>query len=814
MQDSARVVVVGGGCVGVSILYGLAKRGWRDCLLLERTQLAGASTRLAGGVIPTYVRSDALSRLINKTIDIYKGLEAETGLAVDWHNCGQMRIARNPARLDEYKSYMNTADAIGANAALLSPEAAVALWPLIESKEGIYGALYHPDDGYVGPTDVTMSLAKGARDRGARIRQNTKVTDIRRLPGGEWNVVTSGGSVVCEHVVLATGTYARQSGALLGLDIPALPVIVQYWITDSVPEIVERKRQGLPEMPITRDDHFLGYVREQGDGLMFGTYERPQDLQLFAVHGVPDDYDGEMLPPDFGAHAWGFERGCEVMPALARTGIKSNVRGPMQMTADGLPLVGPAWGLKNVWLAEGVPGGILWGGTIGHTLSEWIVEGETTGDLNELDPRRFGDHATKQWTKLKAVEIWGTHSDIIAPGTELPAARPARTSPSYDLLREQGAVWGAVNGWEVANWYAPEGVEPVDRLGYRRTPIARYIDEEAGAIRHAAGLVELTDSAKFEVSGRGAAGFLDREFATALPAVGHVAAGYQLFGGGGVRAAYTVARLEHDLFYLVSGARTERLNFDALWRLLPDDGTVLLRNATMERGAIAVTGPHARAVLQPLIETSLSNDDFPLATVAIASAGLASDVRMLRTSLAGELGWELYAPIAYQRHLIERLLDLGTPHGLRLVGRRALNPLRLEKSYAVAGPDLNVEISALEAGLASSIAFDKGDFAGRGALMRQGNEGHLRRLVTLAIDTGGEASVLGHEGVYCDGRIAGRITSGAYSGELGYDVALALLPAEIATPGIALRVPILDAMVAARVIPDSPYDPDNTRCLM
>ncbi len=813
MQDHARVVVVGGGCVGAGVLYGLARRGWGDCILLEKAQLAGASTRLAGGFIPTYVRSDAASRLINRTIAIYEGLEADTGQGIGWHKCGQMRLARDQVRLDEYRSYMNIAEAVGANAALLSPEEAIALWPLIENKEGILGALYHPDDGYVGPTDVTMAMAKGARDRGAKIHQETRATGFSRLPGGEWKVFTTAGDITCEHIVLATGAYARQTGAMLGLDIPAVPVVVQYWFTDAVPEVAARKRQGLSEMPIMRDEHFLGYMREEGDGLMFGTYERQEDLQLFGVDGVPEDYNGDPMPADFDAHAWGFERAIEVVPALGRTGIKENIRGPMQMTADGMPLVGPAFGLTNVWLAEGVPGGILWGGAIGHALSEWIVEGGTSIDMNELDPRRFGDHATKEWTKLKAVELWGAHSDLILPGQELPAARPAKTTPSYDRLTGLGAVWGAANGWETANWYAPAGVSPVDELSYRAGRHGRYVGEEAAAVRSAVGLVEMAGTAKFEVSGSNAASFLDHVFATALPPVGMAAGGYQLFDNGGVRAAYTVARLDENLFYLTSSPRAERLNYDELWRRLPKDASVELRNVTTERGCLAVTGPAARTVLSGLAETDLDRGAFPQAAVRIANVGLARDVRLIRASSTGELGWEIHVPTAYERHLLDCLLAHGGPHGLRLAGQRALNGLRLEKSYPAVGPDLNCGISALEGGLDAAIAFDKGDFIGRDALLAARERGVARRLATLAVEAGG-AGVLGHEGVYRHGKLAGRITSGGFSHHFGHGIALALLPPHLCEPGTELSVPLLDMWCAARVMPNSPYDPENLRCLL
>ncbi|TIX61754.1 MAG: FAD-dependent oxidoreductase, partial [Mesorhizobium sp.] len=445
MVSSFRAVVVGGGCVGTGILYGLAKRGWTDVALLERTQLTAGSTWHAAGLIPSYARSRNVGRMIARSIEIYEGLEAETGQSVGWHKCGQLRIANTRDRLDEYKSYMDVAEVQGLRARIVSPAEAREIWPLLDNKD-MLGALYHPDDGHIAPADVTQAMAKGARDLGAKVHLDTEVVGFERMPGGEWKVNTSRGDILCEHVILATGNYARQTGAMLGLDIPAIPIVHQYWITEAVPEIVERKRLGLPEMPILRDEGYEGYLREEGDGLLFGPYERTEQLKLFAENGVPEWFGADLLDEDFDAVSWNWERASELVPALGRAGIKRNVRGPFQMTADELPLMGQAWGLENVWLAEGVPGGILWGGAIGYYLSERIVEGGNSIDTAELDPRRFGHYANKNWTRAKVREAWGTHAVQHYPGQDMPAARPQKTAPSYDRLSQLGAVWDVLNG--------------------------------------------------------------------------------------------------------------------------------------------------------------------------------------------------------------------------------------------------------------------------------------------------------------------------------------------------------------------------------
>lgn len=809
MQKHARAVVVGGGCVGAGILYGLARRGWSDIALLERTQLTAGSTWHAAGLVPSYTRNFNIGRMIARTIEIYEGLEADTGQSVGWHKCGQLRLANSRERLDEFKSYMSVAEAQGTKAALLTPEEARKLWPLVTG-EAMLAALYNPDDGHIAPADVTQAMAKGARDRGAKVYLETEVKGFERTPSGEWKVKTNKGDITCEHVICATGNYARQTGALLGLDIPAIPIIHQYWITDAIPELVERKQKGLPEMPILRDEDVEGYVRQEGDGLMFGPYERTERLKLFAEDGVPDWFGADLLEEDFDAVSVNWERAVELLPVLGKAGIKANVRGPFQMTADELPLMGPAWGLENVWLAEGVPGGILWGGAIGYYLSERIVEGQNSIDVSDLDPRRFGDHANKDWTRQKVREAWGTHALLHYPGESLPAARPQKTTPAYDRLTALGARWGVLNGWEIANWYAPKGVELPDSYSWRWTPYDKYIGEEVHAVRNGVGLVDISPMTKFEVRGPSAAKWLDGILANRLPKKGGVKLCHQLTKSGGVRAEHMVARLADDVFYLISTPRAERWNLDELTKLLPDDGSVQLHNVTNDRGCFTIVGPKAREVLQAVTEIDLSNAAFPWFTLRSGTVGLASDVRILRVNYEGELGWELYHPLAYQRHLLDELLAAGEKHGLRLVGLYALESLRLEKSFRAMYRDMNPELTAWESGLDRFIALDKGDFIGRDALLRQKAGGIARRLATLKIESQG-ASAIAHESIYHQGRLVGRVTSGGFAHTLGHDVAFALLPVELGAVGTELEVPILAERRKARVIADSPYDPESLR---
>ena len=812
MLSQARVVVVGGGCVGVNILYSLASMGWRDVILLERTELTAGSTWHAAGLIPLYSFSYAFGRVIGKSIDKYEGLEAETGQAVGWHKCGQLRVANTRDRMDEYLSYAAIAETQGIRAEILGPAEIKELWPLYEPGPDLLGGIYNPDDGHIAPADVTQALAKGARDKGATIERHCEVTAIEALPDGEWLVRSTKGDIRCEHVVTATGNYAQQTAGLLGLELPALPILHQYWVTEPVAALQERQKAGLPEMPVLRDETINGYVREEGEALMFGPYERPENLELFAYDGVPPGFGADLMPEEFESVEKNWEIAVEKVPTLGEVGIRRNVRGPICTTPDNLPLLGPAWGRRNLWLAEGFSGGILMPGGLGDYLAEWIIEGEPSIDLSEVDPRRFGPHANKRWAAPKVREAFGNNFGIHFPGYEWTASRPAKTMPCYDRLSARGAVWGAVYGWETALWYAPKGVVAKDIYNYREFNYFPHVASEVQAVRENVALLEMTSMAKFEVSGPGAAAWLNRILANRAPGkVGQIALSHLLTEKGGVRAEFTVTRLADAHFYLVATPRGERHDLDCLEKLLPKDGSVQLRNTTYERGCFTLVGPRSRDLLQGLTDCDLSNEAFPWLTGQTAAVGWASDVRMLRVNYEGELGWELYHPICSQHHLLDLLLEAGDHHGLRLAGNRAIESCRLDKSYRAMYRDLNIEYSALEAGLDRFIRFDKNeDFIGRAFLEKQKAEGLARRLVPLRVETV-DADAFMNEGVYRNGRLVGRVTSGAHSHTLGHCVSMAYLESGEAVVGQELEIPLLGERRKATVLSESPYDPKNFR---
>ena len=515
----------------------------------------------------------------------------------------------------------------------------------------------------------------------------------------------------------------------------------------------------------------------------------------------------DLLPEDFDAVETQWGKAIERVPVLGEVGIKSNTRGPCQMTPDGLPLVGPAPGRTNLWLAEGVPGGLVWGGAIGKRLAAWMLQGDPGLDLSEIDARRFGTFVSKRWTMAKVHQAWGTHMEVHIPGEDRPAARPAKTAPSYDLLTAKGAVWTVLDGWEFPRWFAPSPALAVPEHGFRRTNHMDYVQAEVRAVRQAAGLIDMAPMTKFTVKGPGAAAWLDGILANKLPSVGRVGLSVACNAQGGIIAEYTVIRHAENDFYLVSTPAGEVTNWDELTRLLPRDGSVALQNVSEQMGVLALSGPLSREILQPLTDTDLSNAAFPWLAARRGEVGLARDVTLVRVAYTGELGWELHHPMSYNRHLVDLLLKAGEPRGMRLFGTEAIESLRLDKGYRAIHRELAWDISPLEAGLERFVQLDKA-FIGRDAIAAQKAAGVKRRLVTLKLPAG-ETSVLAHESVWQEGRLIGRVTSGGWSYHLGHDVALALIAADKALPGTKVQVHIHNEMRDGEVVADTLYDPQN-----
>jgi dimethylglycine dehydrogenase len=814
MKTHCRVVVIGGGVVGVSTLYHLALKGWTDAVLLERAELTAGSTWHAAGLLPLFNMSYTVGQLHKYSVDLYKRLPEETGQDVSFHVTGNLRLATNRARMDEYQKYCGTANTIGVPFQIIGPKQVKDLWPLVELGDGagtanIVGALYHPDDGHIAPADLTMALRKGAGSRGAEIHEQTEVTAVRRSPSGEWHLTTTRGEIAAEHVVCATGNYARQTGRLFGLNVPSIPVEHQYIVYDESPELVAYRKAGGRELAVLRESDQSYYLREERMGWILGPYESGAPARF--ADGVPDWFGKNLFEGDLDRLLPHIEAAQRRVPCLANCGIKDIINGPIAYTPDGSPLIGPAWGARNLWFNEGHSFGITAAGGSGWQLAEWITEGEPGIDMLAVDPRRYGPYTSKRYVVQKNEETYRNVFVIHYPDEERPDGRPAKTSPIYDKLKRMGAVFGQRYGWERANWFAPEGVAAQDQWSFRRSNYFPHVGQEALRIRHNVGLIDLTPFTKHEVTGPGAEAWLDSLVANKVPTkIGRMALSHALTSRGGIRSEFTITKIGDQHFYVVSAGAAERYDSDYLLQKLPSDGSVLLRNITMSRGCFVVAGPRSRDVLAKLVDAPLDNAAFPWLTAQVCEVGLATDVYLLRVNFVGALGWELHFPIEYAHHLFDSLFAAGDEFGIGMAGMRAMESLRLEKSYRMWGSDLTPDYTPFEAGLDRFVRLNKGDFIGKSALQAQLARGVPNRFVTFEVHDVGDADPLGNEPLFdAKGNIVGRATAGYYGHALQKSLGVGYIRPEYAAPGSEIQIEILGERRQATVLIDSPYDPEN-----
>jgi len=809
MKSSARVVVIGGGVVGVSALYHLAKKGWNDVVLVERTELTAGSTWHAAGLLPLFNMSYSVGQLHQYSVELYKTLEAETGQAVGLHVNGNLRLARNRERMDEYRNYQCTAETIGVECHLIGVDEIKKLWP-IGNMDGLIGALWHPTDGHIAPVDVTMALAKGARARGAEIYQQTEVTGIERNGDGEWVVKTTKGDITCEHVISCTGNYARTTAKMVGLEIPAIPVEHQYIVTDVDPVLKEYREAGNPELPVLRESDSSYYFREERMGWILGPYEKGAPA-CFA-DGVPASFEKDLFPGDLERLMPHVEAAIHRVPSFENAGIKDIVNGPISYTPDGNPMVGPAFGLPNFWISEGHSFGVTAAGGAGWQIAEWIVEGEPTVDMIGVDPRRFGV-VSKNFAKIKNEEAYEHVFVNHFPMEERPAARPAKAPPIYDRLDKAGAVWGARFGWERPNWFAPAGTKREDIYSFRHSNWFEPVGNEVRAMRENVGMMELSSFAKYEVEGSGAREWLDRMVANNIPkGVGRMSLSHALNPSGSVRSEFTISRMSDGLlgerFFLVGPGAAHDYDLDFLTKSMPRDGSVHLRDVTNQYGVLVLAGPNSRKVLEKIADADVSNEAFKWLTMREIPVGFCPNVRAMRVNFVGSLGWELHHPIEYQIQLFEALRQAGAEFRIANVGMRAMDSMRLEKSYRLWGTDLNAENTILEGGLNRFVRLNKGEFTGRDALVLQQERGVPNQYCTIEIDAD-DADAFGNEPVLLDGEVIGRGTAGGYGHFVGKSLMLGYVKTEHAKVGLECHVRVLDQLRPARIIAESPYDPEN-----
>jgi dimethylglycine dehydrogenase len=696
MRTQARVVVVGGGVVGVATLYQLAKRGWNDVVLLERNELTSGSTWHAAGLLPLFNMSYSVGQIHKHSVNLYQELEEETGQAVGLRQVSNIRLAMNRDRMDEYHQYAGVAETIGVKVNFLTPDEVKEVWPLCNI-DGLVGAIQHPDDGYIQPADVTMAMATGARTLGAEIYRQTTVLGFEQKPGGEWRVKTDKGDIDCEHIVSASGNFARRTGAMVGLDIPVIPVEHQYIVTEAHPEIVRRRDQGLPEMGVLRESDGSWYMREEAGGLILGPYE--QGAPICYPDGPADGAEYELFPEDLDRLTPHIEAAINRVPAFGEVGVKRVYNGAISYTPDGSPIIGPAWGLRNFWLNEGHSFGITAAGGAGWQLAHWIIDGEPSIDMLGVDPRRFGDYATAAYLKVKNEEAYANVFTIHYPDEERPAGRPLRQAPCYDRMKDLGAVFGQKFGWERPNWFASPGEKQEDDWSFRRSAWFENVGNECRNVARNVGLLDMTAFAKCRISGPGAEPFLDGLVANRLPKkTGRINLCHALNSAGGVHSEFTIMREAEGSFYLVSAGALQRLDHDWLWRHLPDDGSVQMQNLTNAMGVLVVAGPKSRDLMQAVSRDDFGNEAFPWLSGRQVMVGQAP-VTAMRVNYVGELGWELHHDLEYQNHIFDALVDAGGDFGLKPFGIRAMDSLRYEKSYRMVGTELSIEYAAYESGL-------------------------------------------------------------------------------------------------------------------
>ena len=830
MKKTARAVVIGGGVVGVSTLYHLAKMGWSDVILLERKELTSGSTWHAAGLLPLFNLSYSVGKLHQYSVGLYPTLETETGLHAGFSQVTNIRLATSRNRMDEYHYYAGVAQTIGVDVNFLTPDQVKEIWPLADM-DGVIGAIQHPDDGYIQPADLTQALAKGARQRGATINRNTTVIAITQQPNGEWLVSTDQGDITCEHVISCSGNFARQTGAMVGLDIPVIPVEHQYIVTEQHPAIMERKKAGLPEMGVLRESDASYYMREEAGGLLLGPYEL--GAPACYINGPAANSEYELFPDALERLEPYILAAMKRVPAFGEVGIKKVYNGAIAYTPDGSPIVGPAWGLKNFWLNEGHSFGVTAAGGAGWQLAHWIVDGEPTIDMMGVDPRRFGDYAGRGFLIKKNEEAYAKVFTVHYPDEEREAGRALRRTPCYDRMKALGAVFGSVFGWERPNWFAPPGYaltdadldkpdvllnanhpvvtgEPIrERWSFRRSNYFEHVGNECRHVHEKVGIQDMSAFAKCEISGPGAEGWLDQLLTNAVPKkVGRVTLSYLLTAKGGVRSEFTVYKVAPQRYYLVSAGAYERHDHDYLMKAMPSDGSVTFDRLTTAMGVLVLAGPRSRDVLAKLADTDLSSDAFPWLTGKKMSIGLAQ-VDALRVNFIGELGWEIHHPIEMQNYIFDRLMEAGAEFQIKPFGIRAMTSMALEKSYKLIPRELSVEYSAYESGLGRFVSLKKQTFFGRDALLSWQQKGFANALVTLDVHDVTDADARGSEAVYQGDQLVGRVTSGGYGWRVGKSLALAMLRPDLALVGADFEIAILGVRHKATIIADSPFDPDN-----
>ncbi len=802
LPSHARVCIVGGGVMGAGLLFHLAEEGWTDTVLVEKGELTSGSTWHAAGQCPHFVGSFNLAKIHHWGTILYPKLEDMTGQAVSWHGCGGVRLALTDEEVDWFHHVKAMARLIGYESEVVGPNEIKRYHPFVDTF-GVKAGFVTFTDGHVAPADVTMAMAAGARQKGANISRRNRVTGISREANGEWRVMTEKGDIVCQHVVNAAGSYADIVGSWTGHNVPIANMLHHYVITEALQELIDLA----PELPVVRDPYSNCYLREETNGILIGPYETGTAHTCFD-DGLSWDFENELVPPELDRIMPWLEKATERFPLFEKAGLKSIISGAITHTPDSNFLLGPAPGPENYWMCCGASIGICQGAGAGKYLAEWMVHGAAEINMSEFDPRRFGDWADADYAKVTSINDYQHMYACLAPGEQHQAGRPVRTSSLHERLKERGAQFQQVMGWERARWFDKKGEG--EKYSFRRSNWWDTVKSEAMSVRERVGLMDLSTFAKYDVKGRDASALLNRLCANDMPQKdGGIVLAHFLNDGGRILGEATITRLADDHYFVLSGAPSQLIDFHHINNAIGTDKDVAIKDMTEDYGTLVLAGPMARDVLAQLTSADLSNASFRWLTAQeINIAGVPT--RTLRVNYVGELGWELHAPMMQLPKLFDALMQAGAEFDIHLFGVYAMNALRMEKAYRGFAGELTNEITMIEADMERFVGWDKDDFIGKRATLSSKQTGPRISLVYLEVDAV-DADCLGGEPVYTDDKLVGVTTSGGYGFAVQKSLAFAYIEPDLAAPGAAFNIDILGTKRQARAIAQPIYDPKNER---
>ena len=810
MREQAQVVVIGGGVVGASVLFHLTENGWNDVLLVERKELTAGSTWHAAGGMHTLNGDPNVAQLQQYTVQLYRQIEERSGQDCSIHLPGGITLAADRDRMDWLRMAVARGRYLGMDELeMITPSEAQELFPLLDPQHFL-GAMWDPVEGHVDPTGVTNAYAICARQAGAEISRQNQVVGLEHRPDGTWTVITERGEVHAEHVVNAGGLWAREVGRMAGLELPVLAMQHHYLVTEPMPEVKEHMAATGREMPMAMD--FAGeiYIRQEGDGMLLGTYE--QNSRAWAEHTTPWNFDMELLPPDLDRIEPELEVAFRHYPAMAGAGIKTIVNGPFTFTPDGNPLVGPVPGLRGYWTACGVMAGLSQGGGVGLALANWMTEGEPGFDIWGMDVARFGEYATLPYTRVKAEENYRRRFRITFPNEELPAGRDLQVVPIHDRLVAHNAVFGTDFGLESPLWFQRPGEAPVEQVTFRRSNAFDLVGEESFAVRERVGLTEISNFSKFRVAGPGSADWLEGLFTNRLPAVGRIGLTAMLNEHGRIMGEFSVARIDDDEFLLFSslGATDSHRRWFLDHRA--PDAACSIEVLGQRLVGLSLAGPRSRDVLQAVTRFDVSNDTFRFMDIRSIDVGMAP-CRVGRMTYTGDLGYEIWTTPEYQRHVFDALMAAGEHHGIRLFGVRALLTMRLEKMFGTWFREYRPIFTPVEARMDRYVKFDH-DFVGREALERGDPPRRYLSYFEVQPDPDEPADVIGDEPIWHAGaegwRVVGWVTSGGYAHYSGRSLALGYVEAAV-DPSGRFEIEIIGRRRPATLLHEPVLDPQGLR---